>query len=109
MLSVQNLANALQAKVQAAQPVTAAIYADNEWEPNFNYQFALAQSLDGSAPTDVKFGFLGIPAGFGKGAGGCSCSVSGMPATAATVLPFVLAVVVPLGGIAIGRRRRRSR
>ncbi len=96
---------------------TSAIYADNAYPvvSNQRYAFSLYQekyatAAEGEAQTvDLPFGFIvGDPMVYGQGSG-CGCFMAGAEPTLGSVLPIMLALLAPAGGIAYSRIRRRHR
>lgn len=114
--SAEAVKNAIEANKAALGVSTAAIYTDLPWEKNLNYNYSLIQSVFGpggeSAPpaTDVAFGHLaGKPLAMGLG-GGCGCYVADGSASMGSIAPFVIVMLVPIGGIvAVAVRRRRRK
>jgi hypothetical protein len=113
-------ADAVKAAVEANKvafegKATTAIYTDMPWEQNLNYNFTLVQSTfaksgeEVPAPAEQPFTILaGKPLAMGLG-GGCGCYVAGGSASLGQVAPFILVMLVPVGGILAGAVRRKRR
>jgi hypothetical protein len=113
-------AEAVQAAVEANKLAfegrpTSAVYTDMPWEQNLSYNFTLVQSLfakageDVPAPAEQSFAILGgKPLAMGVG-GGCGCYVADGSASFVSIAPFILVMLVPVGGIVAGAVRRKRR
>jgi len=114
-LDSEAVKTAIEANMAAFEGVpTSAIYTGLPWERHFNYNFNMIQSVYGRAgeaepaPAELAFGFLASKPQL-AGRGGCSCYVAGGSVSANAFAPFVLVMLVPVAGIAIGAVGRRKR
>ncbi|MBN1282526.1 MAG: DUF4215 domain-containing protein [Proteobacteria bacterium] len=94
----------------------ASLYVDTAYPvvPNQRYAFGLYQekyaAAGGTTDTvDVPFGFIVGEPMIGAQGGGCGCFVGSSAPTASSVLPLIIALLAPAGGIAYLRIRRRNR
>ncbi len=115
MMDPEAVISFLAAKKNAGAQSDSRIFTPElPWDGFQNVQITLVQDAAGQpVPLDVRFAALvGEPGlmGSAAGTGGCKgCYVAGAPATAANVLPTLLVVFLSVGGIAIGRVRRRRK
>jgi hypothetical protein len=101
-------AMAAGAKAQTVSGVNSSVYADLDvpYDANLHYAFVIAQNTDAGTKRTGTGVFVTFGGG-GEGGGGCGCDVSATAPAFVQMLPMLIAVLVPIGGIAVGRVRRR--
>jgi MYXO-CTERM domain-containing protein len=106
----------LESRMSAYSGVpTAAIYAELPWDKVSIDDFKQVQAIYGEPgapePPPVE---LSVTVGMGKpmfvGSGsGCGCYVANGATSLGSIAPFIVAMLVPLSGLAMGAVRRRRR
>ncbi len=78
---------------------------DLPWQAEQKFQFSLAFEDDVRNVGVIS----GPPTMFGMGSGSCSCNVAAASPLAGDLILLIMTLLVPVGGIAVGRVRRRGR
>ena len=109
------IAPAVAAMLANGQKLDASSVCDIPWEENMDYCFTLVRDLapkrnePAPAPFVKRFGFKAIYPGYSAtGTGGCKgCYMSNVAVDLNSALPMILITLISIGGIVIGRVKRK--